>query len=344
MKKFLLTLGLIGTLSASALAEDAFYLVGAFNDQTIPSQATESQIYALEYDPAAERYRGNFEIPADKLEFKVFTSFDTTWDDSDQYLGYYQNQFLLFNDKDCSLELSSIYSSNACCINWYGGEITIEIGKRVTDGDPSYFATLLPASQPDMPKVPDQIYVIGDFNNWQVPTAYADNGALPIAKSSQDDLYVYYNQQVEIPSGKANFAFYYDSPAVGEPLFAGITYNDWNTAPPFTFYKMPDGTNRLVGFGTRLSNSIDDICPAVLTNYTDNKLYLPVHYSLVDGGYPSYLLIRWDDAPVYDLPTEYYMLYEKQDGTREILPMDGDVPSNGYFYTKLTQSIYNRKS
>lgn len=187
-KKLLASLCLIvftvaGTLAQTAPDNAAFYLIGTMNGWSTITEAEAANYQYKLTDPDNDGvYTGSFFIPKGEVEFKVFST-PGTWE-SASYFGTMNGEIYVFN-QDIGTTYSYItlyegyYSSNLKIGNWMGGTMTISIKwEQVYSG--AYLpviCALKGSGQPDIPQDPN-IYLVGDFNDWRLPDATSDNGAL----------------------------------------------------------------------------------------------------------------------------------------------------------------------
>lgn len=98
--------------------------------------------------------------------------------------------------------------------NWQGGHLKIKVyPEDRTDGDIDYWLELSSDDQPPRPDLgfSDTAYIIGDFNDWQLPDGDSLNGSLPIERTDNlEDLHTspWYNAYLDFPAGKNRFTVY----------------------------------------------------------------------------------------------------------------------------------------
>lgn len=326
---FILCLTLLSVLPASALPAE-LYLVGNFNDWTTPDQ--DKAPYILMPTGTAGTYSGTFDIPAQNgaLEFRVYDA--KTNLDSDSYGKVTYIDSLLFSNVDIIITLSKReHTDNARITNWIGGKITMSCTL-----DERYDKALMTITSPDQPTTPvhpDDFWVIGDFNNWEIPSDTSDNGAIKLKKSNHIgpfsqyyDKYPYIRYKadnVAIPSGKARFVFYYVDPVDNKAKYIGGDK-----------YLQATGV-----FQEYITLSLSD-----LPNYTydnidkarDNAIHI-VNFTGPDLSFdlvwnfetyaPDITYIYWKKAPLNNLINKGIYLYiEDLDTNKEYI-----IPQEGYF-------------
>lgn len=219
----------------------------------------------------------------------------------------------LFKDKKEETELIAIdepywkMSRYAYKISnrWKGGKLNIKcvLGE---DGN----TMTLTVSSPDQPDFhyPDNIYVIGDFNDWKIPSPADANGAVILDKRRMyekdgTEMRFFNSSPGNIPSGKARYVYYYVDPVTKKDRFLeGI-------GTPFEIHAGKGGSfeanirQRFPNLETAKEN------PFEIVNYTGEELRFEVRF---DGekDYPNQTTVNWPSSPDIDLPDLYVQIKE----------------------------------
>ena len=164
-------------------SNEAFYLVGDMTDWEIPTNADAGGWkYKLTDEDGDGVYTGSFEFPAGKVAFSLFSQPGGAWfDDSCYRLRYVDNSYL-FSGEDITLNLiNGLHGNNNITIdNWNGCYMEISVRWESPDElDWKPTITITGNNQPARPAIPD-LYIIGDFNGWTLPTATSANGAIKV--------------------------------------------------------------------------------------------------------------------------------------------------------------------
>ncbi|MDE6408671.1 MAG: hypothetical protein K2K81_00290 [Muribaculaceae bacterium] len=162
----------------------AFYLVGEMTGWEMPTAANAADWkYKLTDEDGDGVFTGSFELTKAQNQFAIFSEPDANWGDSSIF-GNGAPHYL-FSSEDYSFDLFS-NSTTITLANWEGGILNMSIvweeNANLDFWAPK--ATLNAPNQPKKPEVPE-VYVIGDFNNWQYPTANALNGAVRLTESTE---------------------------------------------------------------------------------------------------------------------------------------------------------------
>ncbi len=228
-------------------------------------------------------YSGTFDIPADMMQFKVFTA-ATDWYSTDSFFGSYtESQPKLYSDREYSAFLYSGATGGYNCevSNWQGGEVTFNITPAYDDaGAISYLSlNLVAPTQPAAPLMPKQLFCIGDFNDWALPELPENededavlNGSLAIdlAEGSFD---VYW-EDLNIPAGSKEFMFYTINPNNGEAVYFGSNPKEAATPVSFCLYYLAPGyTAEIVSASSR-----DNVLPFVIYNWQGNHISTTITY------------------------------------------------------------------
>lgn len=199
MKKLLLICAVILAMAAGAFAEEkpaneAFYLFGSFNGWQPATVTNQSKFpYKLTDEDGDGVYTGTFELPEGTLEFKLLSEplqKIGTWEEENTWGVYELLPMPLFNRKtQVNFDYRSIadHGRNGASkiSNWLGGTLTISVEWEEWGESWIPLVTLYAPGQPARPGMPE-VYIFGDFNNWQIPTADSDNGAIKFNDYSFD--------------------------------------------------------------------------------------------------------------------------------------------------------------
>lgn len=239
MKKFLLMMALAGAslLGRAEEMPEALYLCGSMNDWTVPHY-NEGRGYMLTDSDGDGCYTASFELPAGELEFKMFTA-PVDWERQDACFGSYES-FLppLYSNRMWDQFLSPGSNNNSITIaNWAGGTLEVKAWYTPANGDGQASLRLLlnGPGQPALPPLPAKAYVIGDFNNWAVPTPSSSNGAYVLPQMA-NGYERYYATDFTPAAGPFRFVYCTLSEEDGSPLFYG------SNMPPFTLARYPQSS------------------------------------------------------------------------------------------------------
>lgn len=301
MKKFLLALLATASVIPALAAPEALYLVGSMNNWNLPGYAPDSDIYELK--KTGESYTGTFDVPAGFLEFKLFTSKASQWDDT-AYGMASSTQINVFKDKSATVELVNdeitYFTSNVYVSNWMGGEVTVACTLNETDHTVSM--TISGAGQPAMPEMPS-VYVIGEFNDWQLPTATELNGAVSLDMTYETEpnyIMEFSSTRFPIPAGKAKYVYYYKNTVTGEDTFIGgpgsafSIFDNGIQASKIVHQRVMDSQLHSGPISARHH-------PFEIVNYTGDDLFFQCGIYMASCE-PYTTTVGWNDAPVNEMP------------------------------------------
>lgn len=324
MKKLLLLLMVLPFALGALAAPEALYLVGAMNDWTLPGMASDSQLYELK--KTGTTYKGTFEIPADKLDFKVFTSKATMWDKT-AYGTENTTPINIFKDKSASVALvcneKTPYIRTISISNWEGGDITIECSF-----DEEYDTIHMTLSGPGQPAKPDtpSIFVIGEFNDWQLPTGSSLNGAVSVNILNSYAVGNNYEEEftsgpARIPAGKARYVYYYRNTVTGGDIFIG--------GPGYRYFIYDCGSDsKFIYQSINSSQVYDDLesarnKPFEIANYTGDELFFRCGFYIASCE-PYGASVSWEGAPANDMPALNVLV--SANGVNTIFPTEENGP------------------
>lgn len=181
------------------------------------------------------------------------------------------------------------------------------------------------------------LYVIGEFNNWQVPSADDLKGAKRL--SLLDDQFVSqmqlrYNGDIEFKKGKTKFKICFPTP--NGPRYVGSNY------PSFTLYgrkRIGESYYSEIDFGIEngvVSAYKEDVDPFVLDDWGGGSIVFDVTRS--DAGLIS--KIHTDNAS-RQVPQCYYVVFSKNGESEDILPIYDNIKIEGCSYMKLSIADIN---
>lgn len=310
MKKLYLLLATLAcAMTAFALPEE-LYLVGNFNNYSTPNNDT--NLYVLSPTDSEGGYSGTFDIPAqprtNQLIFRVFT--EKTWNPVKSYGRRWTPDLYCFSNANAETTLYSNKDEDtqyAICSNWKGGRITFSC--RLDESKGEMQVTLTTPDQPVTPPVPEKVWVIGDFNDWAVPTASSDNGAIGLTKTIDgfSSTYItpyYVAENAAIPSGKARFVFYYIDPKDSKGKFVESA----NNPNVFGIYRLSEDEKYGVasGYWSSEKSPVHDNLAAAranatyIANYTGPSLKINFVWNMPLET-PSDSYYYWNDAPINDM-------------------------------------------
>ncbi len=322
MKKlYTLLLSLFCVLSASALPAE-LYLVGNFNNWSTPDQ--DKDLFILTSTGTAGIYSGTFDIPVQQfhqLRFRVYAAKTNNLEDTYGTYEYSSQSMSLFSDHTREVKLIK-NASPLRVINWEGGKITFTC--TLDKSTETMNLTLITPDQPATPPCPDNIWIIGDFNDWAVPSASSDNGAIKMTKHDNFLNKPYYiAPNAAIPSGKARFIYYYLDPADNTAKFiegSQLTQvvgmyrcNESSTGFLSSYWDL----NRTTYIHIHDNLSDARAKATNILNYTGPDLSFELFWKL-DRETPEACDIYWEDAPVNDV-NNLYLYIENIDTGEKIL-------------------------
>lgn len=340
MKKlYTLLLTLFCVLSASALPEE-LYLVGNFNNWTTPDQ--DKDLFILSPIGTAGTYSGTFDMPEkfSSLSFKVYTA---KTNDNNYAYGTFEAPIYPFCDHNIETKLVTSYDTNPSypvnVQNWKGGKITFTC--TLDESAKEIKLTLITPDQPTTPPYPDNIYVIGEFNDWAIPSASSDNGAIKMTKADDFLKYHYYvARNTAIPSGKAQFIYYYVDPADNKAKFVeGCNYTQ-----PTGIYKLPeDNTYGKYGDWNNIDFIHENLSDARakatnIINYTGPDLSFQLDWRL-EQAVPNGTIISWENAPVNDINNLYLYIENIDTGEKSLVAPDDNNQWNVAFKKHITGNV-----
>lgn len=315
MKQLLLSALLLGpavAASAAVAPPDELYLVGTMNGWMTPADGG-TEFKLMPDGGSGLTYHGSFDFSGlDQMEFKVFTGV-YGWTDTEGYLSVKTNIFS-FKDMPDVLPMgldANGFWSNVVISNWQPGNLDITVTLQETDGKfISGEITLVSDTQPEFPKSPDTVYIVGAFNDYQLPTATETNGAIVLPRvSSEDELPVYRCQPVEIPADKARFILYYIDPNTEKGMYINGPEESFSMLAP------AEGEPAIRALYTPSSAENNG-------NYFDVDNYTGGTMAFYYALFENFVQFAWYEAPLSELmSTTLYMVVETDNGPQLIEPL-----------------------
>ena len=331
MKKTLSLCCLCLCSAAAMLAQrpsnEAFYLVGTMTDWELPKNEGVAADWQYKLtDPDGDGvYTGSFDFQDSYTSFMVFSE-PGTRNDADIYFGCEYESVDVYNTPG-SVVLDSAAWGNVNLGNWKGGTLDMSIEWVDEDGVWRPLLKMSGAGQPDAPE-PKEFYMVGEFNDWKLPTADSDNGARKLTTTDNN----HSKDNIECGPGNIEMALcsyvrssdrslvfvpepYYDCPftlyAIGNtrssyrmqgnwrplahPRVAAININDWK-----------GGTYQLkLSAGTSLA-----------TKWAE---FIPIETQPVDIPKPLYLLVKHDGESVLMSFDSNMYIYGRFSGNSSII-------------------------
>ncbi len=310
--------------AAAATPPEVLYLVGEMNGWTAPDME-EGRGYQLTDTDKDGVYTGSFEFSEpNSCNFKIFTQV-AGWTDSEAYLGLPDGaEWYLFKGDVDTMPIGTWpvgYSNNIFINNWVGG--TLNISVKLTETDGKYISgsiTLSSDTQPDFPKVPSTVYLIGSFNDYKLPVGNNLNGAVALSKFTSADTLPGYEGKALLPGGPVTLAICYVDPETGNTVYASPLGGS------ISLYSQAAGEPAIEYFRTVTADAFNKETDGLtIKNWTGGPL--TVRFALIE----KLMQLQWDAAPLNDFPKEsFYMIIETNDG-KEIMP------ANLNYYTFIEQ-------
>lgn len=320
MKKiFFILMMMVSAFAEAAITEEmpeVLYMVGNMNEWTTPIDGgTQYTLYDEDHDGY---YTGEFDIPAQKdgLQFKIFIKKDD-WNYM-SFLSTNSDPIRLYNDETFNLSLTFEMTRNIVIDNWKGGKLKIE----VFCCDSGSWEIIL--NGPDQPARPDwlkELYLVGEFNDWQLPTLDNLNGAYTIPLG----INYYYAEKFEIPQDQASFYIVSLDPETGE----ATKWGHLAPFPPFKIYYNLDEDNPCMVRMTAFSQKKYDVVPFTIADFQGGEVQIVAF--MTSGEEDSFQIFIYDyNAPWFDIPNPVYGIYDTGDGESDILSLPVDK-EHGYF-------------
>ena len=316
---------MVSAFAEAAITEgmpEVLYMVGNMNGWITPIDGgTQYPLYDEDHDGY---YTGEFDIPEqeDGLQFKIFIKNDG-WNYM-SFLSTNSDPITLYNDATFNLGLTFQMTHNIVIRNWKGGKLKIE----VFCGDSGSWAVIL--NGPDQPARPDwlkELYLIGEFNNWQIPTSGSPNGAITIPLGEN----YYYLNRFNLPAGQASFYIVSLDPETYVPTIWGHQA----PFPPFKIYQM-EGDPQYTGTVsmTAYSQAKYSVCPFTIADFKGGEVQIVAFMNRGEGD-AFQINIHDYNAPFFDIPNPIYGVYDTGDGESDVLslPVDKENMYKNYIWS-----------
>lgn len=291
-------------LAAESLPE-RLYLVGNFNNWTVPNSNPNADQYSLTDEDGDGIYEGTFTIPSGFIEFKIFTAIGD-WSDPSISFGTVEPMDNMYSDRNWIVNSVNGYVGNINISNWAGGDLSLRV-KYISDGE--FLVTGSGSQQPAFPQFSDNIYIIGSFNDFKLPDDTSDNGAIAVPVTDREA--VIYSGSFDLPQGDVTFKIWCPkSELYPDGKLMGVSNN-----------LMQDGQNIPLDLfrADENSNAIVRIYPGVNNLYLKDWNGTSVHIS-----YPAILendiFLTSSTAPI-KAPQKFYALYSIDGAERHVMEL-----------------------
>lgn len=300
-------------------ANKAFYLVGEMTSWELPTTATATDWkYKLTDEDGDGVFTGSFELAKGQNQFAIFSEPDSYWGSSSNYV--YNAPLYLFSSEDSSINLYSNQSITTTTLaNWEGGILNMSI-VWVENTHLGIWTPLATFNAPSQPKKPDlpEVYLIGDFNNWQQPTGNVLNGAIRLSESSEYATGYSVHEILDWDAAsQSRFAFCKkDSESGNFIMFKG------KRNVPFTLYSYKTENGKTISNyitnGEFITSASSEDCSFTLKDWQGGKIYF-YYQSLFSGE--ELIGISGEDTKVKPDPQPLYIITE-YNGTKEKFPAE----------------------
>ena len=113
-----------GDDTGGSAVPEVCYLVGNYNDWSVPNIENVDDLYTLTDPDKDGVYYGKFYFNKDEFEFKIFLGIGD-WSNGDLILGIEDNTSISMNNISETFTLQDSNSSNIACLGWIGGYVEI---------------------------------------------------------------------------------------------------------------------------------------------------------------------------------------------------------------------------
>ncbi len=283
-------------------APETIYLVGTFQEIPWTTPLAGGTDITMTDPDGDGIYTRDLEVPAGTLQFKFFTSADGDWDDS-SYGTYSSGGYPLYSNVEYTSAVV-LNGANFSVTNWNGGTLSISINWNTME------ITLAGPDQPEAPEA-SQLWLIGDFNSWALPTADNANGALSLGEPETNMSGANYFATVGVPSGAREFKIYkLDNNEAGSYL--GVDY------PEFWLSTWKDTAGELRESGaymTLINSTASDDNSIKISNWHGGELKVSV--SIPYEGAPN-IFVNSADAPDSPFADATVYVIQEMDGEKMI--------------------------
>lgn len=309
-----------GSTYAQAVPDnDAFYLIGTMNGWTTITEAEAADYeYKLTDTDGDGIYTGSFFIPEGELEFKVFST-PGGWNEAYYFGNYLDYGYYVFKQDIPNYPIpltDGNYSNNVKIANWQGGILTISM--KWSQNYPGDYIPLICAikgsGQPEVPEASD-IFLIGDFNNWQLPDAKSENGALQVVYDSFDLMSQNYSINPNCKPGNVRLVLCKYNRDANEYEYMKLdSYYDY----PFTLYKLSINDQKALTLrGEWVSSSNPESLAIRINDWQGGNIRMRIAEQYDGLIYVN--VYNYTDV-ITEFPSDIYILLE-YNGTKEIIPV-----------------------
>lgn len=321
MKKLFLSLtAAVGLTSmvATAAAPEAYYLVGSMTSWATPADGATT--YALLDEDGDGVYTGTYDLTPcipNAWDYDIFYVFVgvSSWDDVDSIYGRQDDQAQLlgiFSDRTNKFSLTKYNdggSQNIVLGNEGNGPVTISC--KLDDNGEMEMQVTAPGWT-KAPTPPEEIYLVGDFNDWQFPSGSNSNGALVFRAEDEENpgnFVVSKNFEAgDVSFGlaykaNANANVYYAIPPLDEVPFTVLNRADGSLKRYYYTYTVSSGAFKRKG----QKFNIRDFHGGNLTFEINTDLNECTYYS--------------ESAPALNLPDNMYAVITADGGEPELIQM-----------------------
>jgi hypothetical protein len=223
MRKLLLTICAVCALGSAAQTADpvpeTLYLVGTLSGADVVYPSEGGPEYPLTDADGDGVYTGSFDISAGDLALRVYAKFENS-DYNFTYGSHLSEAVPMFDGVEFVTSIVDAFSRDLAVSNWKGGKLDVSVSWK------EKAITLTGYNQPEPPAHPTRVYLIGDFNSWQVPEDGNTNGALALGEVEMYLTGMDTQRDVVIPAGASEFKLYtiYSN---GQEKFWGADYPEF---------------------------------------------------------------------------------------------------------------------
>lgn len=335
MRRLFLLCAMLAVATAAFALPEKIYITGDFTNY----QDEVSNPWCLEPTGIPGNYSGTFDIPRKGWTYyhPTFKLYVLTPDGKTKSYGDSESKLIyLFSDHNLQKTLLPSRKNGIQYVtiyNWQGGKATFQC--TYDESTDEMYLTVITPGQPKAAPVIEKIWVLGDFNEWRLPSDNSDNGAVVLNQLTQYTHYIdtsvspiYGANNVMIPSGKARFVYYYRDPDTGNDRFIkpgdidrvvgiyksseqkryGILNQSWW---PFVYETwMTDNLEEAKAAATHIVNYTGpslDIYFSPGSNYNSTLIEME----------PDNACIKWKEAPINDIDIKNLNLYIENIDTGE---------------------------
>lgn len=182
--------------------------------------------------------------------------------------------------------------------NWKGGDLKISVKwDNFVNGIHYPLLTVVGVGQPDFGVFPENLYLIGDFNDFKLPDSSGNNGAIELPHQPGARTFRY-EGSLYVEAGKGDFLIYIPEFGKGKNCFEGI-------ASPvlYTLYRTPDApqgffTDDLETLESLVAGSVPQDGHIRIKDWPGGEMNIYVDFECA-----SYIAVSSKDAPVLEIPS-----------------------------------------